>query len=369
MIGKTAAAIIGAVLVVTAVLWAGHGKGAPAPPASQPGNSVLCGGARYRGLSVQVASGWYQPREKYGRLLQEIADLGANTVLFCIPGYMEHAQTQYIYMDLRKVPPPEDFKWIIGRARELGLCPILMPIVLLKNPRGSEWRGVIEPPDWEEWWRQYYDFALFFADLAREGRADALIVGSELVSTEKYTDKWVELIEQCRKRFYGGKLGYSANWDHYRPIQFWDKLDFIGMTSYYTLADKNSPTIEEIVERWEPIRKEVLAWQHEVGKPLLMTEVGWCSQEGAAKAPWNYYQNQVATPAGMEEQRRLYEAFIRAWDDTPELMGVIWWEWEASEGGSGDFGYSPKAKPAEQVLRQWFKAGRPTTSAPASENP
>jgi hypothetical protein len=50
-------------------------------------------------------------------------------------------------------------------------------------------------------------------------------------------------------------------------------------------------------------------------------------------------------------------------------MGVIWWEWEASEGGSGDFGYSPKAKPAEQVLRQWFKAGRPTTSAPASENP
>lgn len=87
-------------------------------------------------------------------------------------------------------------------------------------------------------------------------------------------------------------------------------------------------------------------------------------------APWNYYQNQRATPAALEEQRRLYEAFIRVWNNTPELMGVIWWEWNASEGGPGDYGYTPKNKPAEQVLRRWFTgdgdadAARPD-SAPA----
>lgn len=85
-------------------------------------------------------------------------------------------------------------------------------------------------------------------------------------------------------------------------------------------------------------------------------------------APWNYYQNQNATPAGLEEQRRLYEAFIKAWNDTPELLGVIWWEWPASPGGPGDFGYTPKNKPAQQVLRQWLAARRQptTTTAPAT---
>jgi hypothetical protein len=366
MIGGVAGVTAVTALAVATLLWT---EPLPlAPPGERLGAEPPLTGrlVPYRGMAIQVASG-YKPVETYGTLLQEIAGLGANAVLLSVPGYMEHATSQSIYIDLRKVPPPEDFEIIVRQGRELGLKVILMPMVLLKNPRGSEWRGVIDPPDWDDWWEQYTEFVLFFADIAREGQADALIVGSELVSTEKYTSRWVKLIEAVRPRFWGGKLGYSANWDHYRPVEFWDRLDFIGMTTYNTLADKKSPSVEEIVERWKPIQKDILAWQRPIGKPILMTEVGWCSQEGAATAPWNYYQNQVATPAGLEEQRRLYEAFIRVWGDRPELMGVIWWEWNASAGGSGDFGYTPKNKPAEQVLRRWFAADREAaTTAPAS---
>ncbi len=137
------------------------------------------------------------------------------------------------------------------------------------------------------------------------------------------------------------------------------------MTSYYTLADYKSPTIEEIMAKWEPIKRDLLAWQARIGKPIVLTEVGWCSQEGAAMAPWNYYQNQRATPAGLEEQRRLYEAFLRVWDGTPQLLGVIWWEWNTSDGGPDDFGYTPKNKPAEQVLRRWFAGAESNaTTAP-----
>jgi hypothetical protein len=135
------------------------------------------------------------------------------------------------------------------------------------------------------------------------------------------------------------------------------------MTSYYTLADEKNASVDEIVERWRPIHQEIMDWRGTVGKPLLLTEVGWCSQEGAATAPWNYYQNQKATPAGLEEQRRLYEAFLRVWDGSPGLLGVCWWEWTSSPGGSGDFNYTPKNKPAEQVLRRWFAEGRPTSQA------
>jgi hypothetical protein len=357
MIGKVFVVAAATVVVAMAWFWGGSGgQTAPASVQAERGGTAHVVGETYRGLAIQVASG-YKPIETYGPLLKEIAGLGANAVLLSVAGYMEHANTQSIHIEARKLPAPEDFKAIIRQARELHLRTIIMPIVLLRNPRGSEWRGVIEPPDWDDWWEQYTEFILYFADIAREGQADALMVGSELVSTEKYTERWVKVIEAVRPRFYGGKLGYSANWDHYRPVEFWDELDFIGMTSYFTLADKKDPTVAEIVERWEPIKKDILAWQRRIGKPILFTEVGWCSQEGAATAPWNYYQNQKATSVGLEEQRRLYEAFIQVWGKVPELMGAIWWEWKAGDGGPDDFGYSPKGKPAEAILRRWFAGG------------
>ena len=339
-------------------------------PIVQRGPTPVIAPMKYRGLAVQVQSG-YKPVEHFTPLFREIADMGANTVLLIAPGFMEHAESQTIFLEARKLPSPEDFKTIIRNAREADLNVILMPIILLSKPRGSEWRGVIKPPDWEDWWRQYREFIVYFCEIAREGGANVLMVGSELVSTEKQTAQWVRVIETARENFYGGELGYSANWDHFRPVQFWDKLDLVGMTSYYTLAEEKNPTVDEIVAHWQPIRDDLAKWQEEIGRPIVFTEVGWCSQEGAATSPWNYYHNQKATPAGHEEQRRLYEAFIRVWDNEPMVGGVIWWDWSDAAGGPGDFGYTPRNKPAERVLRDWFAKYRPTTaaSAPAATAP
>lgn len=311
---------------------------------------------RHCGVAIQLSSG-YEAVKTFGPLVDEVAALGADTVLLSVAGYMEHARSQGLYLDVRHSPSPEALLALMQAARERNLRVILMPIVLLSHPRGSEWRGVIDPPDWDDWWRQYRDFIAHYADVAREGRAEVLMVGSELVSTEKYTAQWQRVIATARERF-AGKLGYSANWDHYKPIQFWDQLDVIGMTSYYTLADRTNPTVEEIVKRWKPHHREITEWRRTIGKPLILTEVGWCSQEGAARAPWNYYQNMKATPAGHEEQRRLYEAFLRVWDGTPGLGGVIWWEWTTSAGGTDDYGYTPKNKPAEEVLKRWLAEQR-----------
>ena len=72
---------------------------------------------------------------------------------------------------------------------------------------------------------------------------------------------------------------YSANWDHYQTdkIGFWSELDYIGMTSYYKLAKKANPDITEVNSNWKRIKKEILEFQRDVGKPILFTEVGWCA--------------------------------------------------------------------------------------------
>jgi len=355
----------GAITLTSLLLLAAGCDRAPALASSalaadpQPAETV-----RQRGLAIQLASG-ASAFATYAALLREIAGLGANSVLLSAAGYMEHARAQAIYIDARCTPSPGDFAALIREAHRLDLRVMVMPIVLLSHPRGSEWRGVIDPPDWVEWWAQYRKFVRHFADIAREGEAEAFFVGSELVSTEKYTSEWVKTIELVRG-LYRGQLSYSANWDHYKPIAFWDKLDFVSMTSYYTLADHKNPSVDEIIGRWRPVHKEITDWLKTTGKPLVLTEVGWCSQEGAATAPWNYYQNTNATAAGHEEQRRLYEAFLRVWDGTPGLSGVIWWEWTAAPGGPSDFNYTPRGKPAEQVLRRWFAAGRETAAPSAS---
>ena len=329
---------------------------------------IAASGISYRGLALQMQTG-FGPVEAYRPLVREIAEMGADTILLSTAGLMEHARAQGIFIDSRKTPSPEDFRSIIREAKQLGLKVIVMPILLLTHPRGSEWRGVIEPPDWNDWFRQYREFVVHFADIARDGGADAVIIGSELVSTEKYTAQWVKTVEIVREHF-PGRLGYSANWDHYEPIQFWDKLDFVGMTSYYQLASRKGAGVDEMIAKWKPIRKDILRWQKKVGKPIVMTEVGWCSQLGAATAPWNYYQNMKATPEGHEEQRRLYEAFMRAWDGSPGLAGVIWWEWTGSPGGANDFGYTPKNKPAEKLLREWFAKQRsPAPAGPTTTRP
>ncbi|MBU0639607.1 MAG: hypothetical protein KKB50_12135, partial [Planctomycetes bacterium] len=356
----------GIVAVVAVILAAGILAIGSTPACTAPDDPPPSGAASapsytgsaaldYRGLAIQMQTG-FSPVEAYGVLLREVVGLGADTVLLSSAGLMEHAKSQALFIDARKTPAPEDFKAIIRDARQLGLKVIVMPIILLSHPRGSEWRGVIEPPDWGDWWRQYREFVAHFADIARDGEAEAFIIGSELVSTEKQTAQWVKTIELAREHYPRGRLGYSANWDHYKPIQFWDKLDFVGMTSYYKLADRKNPTVAEIVSRWKPIRDEIMRWQRAVGKPIVLTEVGWCSQSGAALEPWNYYHHMQATPEGHEEQRRLYEAFLQAWDNTPGLAGIIWWEWTASPGGPGDYGYTPRSKMAEQVLRRWFAA-------------
>lgn len=319
----------------------------------------------WRGMAIQLTRG-PDALTVYRPLVREVAELGANTLLLCVAGQMEHARSQAIYVDARGTPSRDDLLVLIAVAREERLNVVLMPIVLLKHPRGSEWRGVIDPPDWERWWRDYRDFIQYFAEIAERGGVEAFLVGSELVSTERHAEEWETTIRTARAQYTKGLLGYSANWDHYKPIKFWHLLDFIGLTTYYTLADRKNPTMTQIVERWQTWRNEILAWRAVVDKPLILTEVGWCSQEGAATAPWNYYKNMKATPAGHEEQRRLYEAFLQAWDPTPELLGVCWWEWTPAPGGPDDYNYTPRNKPAEQVLRRWF-AEQKASSASAKE--
>ena len=315
----------------------------------------------YYGLAIQVDSS-YRPVERYGAMLREIAALGANTVLLSVNGYQANAGSVDIHaLDERN---PSDEQWIdlFAIARRERLKVIFMPKILLETPRGSEWRGVIDPGHrWEAWFGQYKDFILHYARLAERCGVEVFVVGSELVSAEMHTASWRGLIADVRKAFPQGRLTYSANWDHYKSIQFWDQLDMIAMSSYYPTAREPNPALEQLMSSWARHQDSILDWQRGVGKPLLFAEVGWCSQEGCSVEPWNYYRRRESSSLAELEQLRNYDAYIQTWQDCPGVAGVMWLEGVPGDVGSADFGYTPKGKPAERLLRRWFRglqAGR-----------
>jgi hypothetical protein len=312
----------------------------------------------FRGMALQIS---YTANgvDQYIKAIDEIADLGANTIGFSTAGYQEHAGSSGIVIDARKCPSSDQFRQLISHAKSRGLRVVIMPVLLLSNPRGSEWRGVINPPDWDEWFSSYLEFIKYFARIGLDNDVDALAIGAELVSTESYRDRWIKIIDETRK-IYHGKLFYSSNWDHYKQVTFWDHLDWIGMTTYHKLADNDNPPHSTLMKNWNKIKNNILTWQKTIRKPIFFTEVGWCSQPGASVEAWNYYRHQSASKEGLEEQKKCYEAFMECWQDEKEVVGAMWWEWTLDGSGPNDFGYTPKGKPAEKVLRVWYQQGKST---------
>lgn len=334
----------------------GSGKPGPLAPVVEPlleARKRMIADLPFHGIAIQIHTA-DQALERYTKLIDEIAALGADTVLISVNGYQEDVDAVLIEVDAQVTPTDEVLCQLFDHAHKSGLRVILMPKILLTDPRGGAWRGKIKPPTWDGWFNQYRQFILHYAKLAQRCNVEVFMVGSELISTEKLTDYWIESIRQVRE-VYHGWLAYSANWDHYTAVHFWDHLDLIGMTSYYKLADEPAPSAAELRKAWKPIKEKVLEFQKRIGKPILFAEVGWCSQEGCSVEAWNYYRQDKSTPAGIEEQRLNYQVFMEVWEKTPDVGGMIWWEWTEGEAGAKDFSYSPKNKPAEKLLRDLFK--------------
>jgi hypothetical protein len=320
---------------------------------SSPAPAAKYDGLPYRGVVLQVQR--IDSPAVYEKAIDEIAATGADTVEIVVDSKQENGASSVIFIDLRMSPTLDKLVALIQYAKSKKLRVVLMPIMLLERPSGNEWRGTIKPESWDAWFESYRDMIAHYATAAEAGHVDVFLVGSELVSTERYKEEWLHTIADAR-HIYHGLLSYSANWDHYQKIPFWDHLDIISTNSYYKLGENKDVSVDEIVSRWRAIQKDLLPWIRSQHKPYMFTEVGWCSVGNAADEPWDYTKD--AVPLDLDLQRKLYEGFFRSWYGVPELGGFMIWQWTPNAGGPRDRGYTPEGKPAERVLKEWLAKPR-----------
>jgi hypothetical protein len=304
-----------------------------------------------------VSLGLFSPPEEvdYPQRLAEIRALGATHVSLVITW----VQNDVTASDVRASPDYTVSEALLRRlvreAHACGMQVLIFPILRLEHRTAAEWRGSIRPTDLPHWFESYGALLVELARLAAEEHVEVLSVGSELASTEQRLDEWTRLIARVRAA-YRGSLLYSANWDHYDRVPFWPLVDQIGVSAYWgVIAPGHAPTLEEAEAAWGPIRTRLAAFARRLGRPVVLTEVGYQSVRGAGAFPWNDFLTGADGALDDEAQRVLYEAFARGWQDEPELAGVYFWIW-FDAGGPSDRGYTPRGKPAELVLRSWYRA-------------
>jgi hypothetical protein len=303
-----------------------------------------------RGFCIQLdnPSGY----TTYRAALKKLHQIGCRWINIVINARQHNIKSDRIAFSTSATLSPPKIRALLLGAHQLGIHTMLMPIVLLDHAKGDQWRGEIAPRNWALWFASYRRYIVTVAGWARRCHVAIFSVGSELISTEPFTSQWERIISAVR-RVYHGKLTYSANWDHYAYVGFWNKLDYIGMNSYYDLARRNQPPVQNVMARWTPIKAKIMRFSQAIGKPVLITEVGWDNLINTLRKPWDYVGAGRIDP---QVQLTAYQAFVRAWRNLPAkyFAGAFIWEWYPGSKPT-DYGtYSLQGEPALNLVEHWI---------------
>jgi len=299
------------------------------------------------GLFAEDVSFSYEP------MLKEIAALGATHVSLIVPLYQTHAASTVLKLHTRLSPSLEAIADAIRLARRAGLEVTLFPIVRLSEPRNpKEWRGTLAPANRDAWFASYGGLLADLASLGALTGASRLVVGSELSTLDGDLARWRPLLERIRALF-PGPLMYSANWDHYQDARLFELVDEVGVVAYFKLREPDGPSdVPALTARWRSLRREIETSLAAYDKPFVFSELGYRSRSGSTAAPWDEVKAGVPD---VQEQARAFEAFRAAWtaggQAPSRLAGLYLWNWYGY-GGPETTGYTPRGKPAVDVVRQ-----------------
>ena len=306
--------------------------------------------APMRGVTIAPHYEGERTQAVLDQMVDEISALGASHLQVVVQWGQDNVHSTEIG-PYRWGTNDAEVRRVVAHAHARGLAVLLFPILRVAELGPGRWRGRLDPIDRGAWWAAYRRFVLHYAELAAETGAELLSVGSELGSMETDEAQWRALVTDVRGR-YRGALVYSANWDHFPHVRFWDALDYAGVNAYHPITSRDDATPGQLKAAWRLVRDKMLVWIAFAGRPLLFTEVGYPSIVGGARRP---YDHGARGAVDLEAQLHAYAAFCEAWKDQPGLAGAFFWIW-SGEGGVGDNRYTPRGKPAEKVLAAWIDA-------------
>jgi len=321
-------------------------------PGSQP-DAIPQAPARQQGMSFV---GW--DRHAYDgieaeRSMENLAATGAEWVSIIVTRYQATYRSTEIVATAR-TPSDAGVVHMIETAHALGLSVMLKPHIDLSND-SSHWRGDIGdgfgPARRAAWLDAYRAFIGHYAAIAEAHGVEQFSVGCELEGMTGRAKAWRTIVDSVRQKF-TGSLTYAAWPGEESRIGWWRAIDLIGVDAYYPLTDRLDPSVAQLIDGWAPREERLATLSSTFGRPVLLTEIGYVSQDGTNRIPYSW----KVGPLDLDEQADCYRAAFDALWAESWLAGAFWWNWNAnpSVGGPTNTGFTPFGKPAEDVLRSVY---------------
>ena len=120
---------------------------------------------------------------------------------------------------------------------------------------------------------------------------------------------WRNVIKAVRK-YFTGDLTYAANFDNYLEIDFWDRLDFIGINAYFSLRkiyqkyENDDQFLELMKTGWNKAFDQINSFRQKqrlLDKPLFFTELGYINRVGCTVHPWQGFGYSIVGYSYWEE--------------------------------------------------------------------
>jgi hypothetical protein len=248
----------------------------------------------------------------------------------------------------------------IEMAHARGLRVMLVPHLWVES---GEWRALIDPKTdegWARWSASYERFVLGWARIAEAEKAEMFSAGVELRSwvTTGRAASFVDVLAAVRREYHG-TLTYSANWDDVDKTVILGALDVIGINAFYPLAEHDGATLSELREGGERVRQKVHELSETWHKPVLFTEIGYTTRSNPAVKPWEWPDAMKGVVVDEEAQADAYRGLIGPLLDEPDFAGFFVWRVYSDPDDvsqEAEWGFSPKGKLAELVMRDAFAA-------------
>lgn len=298
------------------------------------------------------------------------------------------ANPPLISYDFGRTPFRQDLIGFIRLAHQQGLKVALYPQVrpAINGPYSGDMNlyfdaGAKDVGWWDGWFREYARFMAYYADLAAFAGADAYYIGDSSLAralpgapnTPGDTEtRWRNLIDALRRDHYNAPIIYGLDITG-QPATlastppFLDAVDVIDVRMSGALSTSPTASLEELKTNAAALFDQQLQpLQARFNKPMVITAEYVSTDGGAAVcvglatggcqptskvAPDQPDSNVYAPDLG--EQQLAYEALLYTINDRPWVTGFYGYGYNATVALRDKY-YSPRSKPAEILLTNWF---------------
>jgi hypothetical protein len=320
-----------------------------------------------RGVTIGPIENALHPGVGYGtdacaRTLIDVKKMGATWVSFTPFGRAWNGAPTGI--DPSFEAPFAENRVAIARAVEQahaeGLRVLLVPHLWVET---GVWRGDIDLGDdaaWQRWAAAYRKFVLTWAKIAADASVDMFSMGVELRSfvTTVHAPLFSDIIHDVRA-VYPGLLTYAANWDDVERTPILGELDVIGLNAFFPLSLYPNASRAELARGGHDVERRVEKLAESWQKPVMFTEIGYTTREDPAFKPWLWPDTMSHVAIDEQAQADAYTALVAPLLDAPWFAGFFVWRVFSDPDDvsqEGEWGFSPRGKLAELVIRDAFHA-------------